>query len=176
MHIFEKAKDTEETEIVGTPCTSHIHFGAEYSWELDFSVSQMVSAFLWDKYYRRAGKKDSNSNTNLKRNDEKRLRNTAVYSPLFCAKTEKNLKKAGRRLSSSATQITDLRGFPKRLSLLQRRMEATIPFMLTVLYLTPHYISWESFHISMQLSLPLKHHYNNKSFLKSLESSVFFAL
>ena len=83
MHIFEKAKDTEETEIVGTPCTSHIHFGAEYSWELDFSVSQMVSAFLWDKYYRRAGKKDSNSNTNLKRNDEKRLRNTAVYSPLL---------------------------------------------------------------------------------------------
>ena len=153
------------SKLVGSPCASHIHCGAEYSWELDFSVSQMVSAFLWDKYYRRAGKKDSNSNTNLKRNDEKRLRNTAVYSPLFCAKTEKNLKKAGRRLSSCATQITDLRGFPKRLSLLQRRMEATIPFMLTVLYLTPHYISWESFHISMQLSLPLKHHYNNKSFL-----------
>ena len=94
----------------------------------------------------------------------------------FCAKTEKNLKKAGRRLSSCATQITDLRGFPKRLSLLQRRMEATIPFMLTVLYLTPHYISWESFHISMQLSLPLKHHYNNKSFLESLESSDFFVI
>ena len=95
----------------------------------------------------------------------------------FCAKTEKNLKKAGRRLSSSATQITDLRGFPKRLSLLQRRMEATIPFMLTVLYLTPHYISWESFHISN-----CNFHYRwsiittTKAFLKKFRKLRFFCI